>query len=880
MTDSAVRPTYRRPAPDVGPGSRRSRHSVGALVIAAYLVAAAAVLAVQDAFSLPRWLALHLVVLGAASNAVLVYSRHFTQALLHPGPASEWPAVLRLGVFNLGVVAVLTGRSRGLTALAALGATLVVVAVATHVGSLLAMARTSTVSGPLRGVVWFYVAGGVALIAGGTLGGVLVSGVLDSAAWETAVRLAHVHLNLFGWLGLVVVGTQFMLWPAVLRTRMAESAPRAARHVLGLAVSGLAVATGGLLLAPLSDLGWWAAAVGMAVYAAGVGYSLVPAVVEMRAKRPRSTSAVMLVAGTTWLLVALVADISDLLQDAGGNGSSGDLPGILVPSLAVGFVAQVVTGAMTFLLPVTIGGGPRGNKRLTAILEYGWLARVPAGNLGLLLVVSPTDGDLRLLGWTLVVLGFGSFAVLVLLAVIAAHRPVAAVPGPRTAQRSTSGPELLAVCSVAAVLALLTLIGTGTWPRGEQDAVAATTAVSEVPVAVELDEFAITPSTVSVSPGTRLVLAVRNEGQQNHDLRLEDGRGTRMLAPGESATLDLGVVDHDAKGWCTVAGHRQAGMTFAIRLESAGSADPGAAGQAQTGGHDHVAGAVTGAVPGPDWRPYDPGLRPAPGATEHDVTWRIAERTVEIAPGVRQQVWTFDGSVPGPTLRGRIGDLFTVHLVNGATIAHSIDFHASQVDPGTAMRSIEPGATLTYQFRAAHAGVWLYHCGTAPLIQHVAMGMYGAVVIDPADLPPADREYVLVQSEFYRGDDGGVPDMSSLMAAHPDYVTFNGYADQYRYAPIRVKVGQRVRLWVLDAGPNLPTSFHVVGAQFDTVFKEGAYLLRPDSAVGGAAQALDLQPGQGGFVELEFSAPGRYPILTHRLADAGRGALGLVQVEN
>jgi nitrite reductase (NO-forming) len=118
--------------------------------------------------------------------------------------------------------------------------------------------------------------------------------------------------------------------------------------------------------------------------------------------------------------------------------------------------------------------------------------------------------------------------------------------------------------------------------------------------------------------------------------------------------------------------------------------------------------------------------------------------------------------------------------------------------------------------------------------------------------------------------------MSALNAAAPDLVTFNGYANQYQYAPIRVKVGQRIRLWVLDAGPNLPSSFHVVGAQFDTVFKEGAYVLRPDPAVGGAAQALDLQPGQGGFVELILTEPGSYPVVTHRLADAGRGAAGLL----
>ncbi|MFD2415591.1 hypothetical protein [Amycolatopsis pigmentata] len=121
--------------------------------------------------------------------------------------------------------------------------------------------------------------------------------------------------------------------------------------------------------------------------------------------------------------------------------------------------------------------------------------------------------------------------------------------------------------------------------------------------------------------------------------------------------------------------------------------------------------------------------------------------------------------------------------------------------------------------------------------------------------------------------------MAQLLTANPDLVVFNGYADQYRYASIRVHAGQRIRLWLLDSGPNKPSAFHVVGAQFDTVFKEGSYQLQPGNPTDGAAQELDLQPGEGGFVELTLPRPGTYTITTHRLADAQRGAMGSLIAE-
>jgi nitrite reductase (NO-forming) len=193
------------------------------------------------------------------------------------------------------------------------------------------------------------------------------------------------------------------------------------------------------------------------------------------------------------------------------------------------------------------------------------------------------------------------------------------------------------------------------------------------------------------------------------------------------------------------------------------------------------------------------------------------------------------------------------------------------------MRTIPPGGSLVYRFRAEHAGIWMYHCSSMPMSAHIANGLFGAVVIEPPDLPPVDRSYVLVQSELYLGPQGGPVDVDKLQAEEPDLVVFNGYADQYDHAPLPAEAGDRVRIWVLDAGPDRATSFHVVGGQFDTVYAEGAYLLRRGESRGGS-QSLALQPAQGGFVELTFPQAGHYPFVSHVMVDAERGAHGLFDV--
>ena len=166
-------------------------------------------------------------------------------------------------------------------------------------------------------------------------------------------------------------------------------------------------------------------------------------------------------------------------------------------------------------------------------------------------------------------------------------------------------------------------------------------------------------------------------------------------------------------------------------------------------------------------------------------------------------------------------------------MTHSIDFHASKVAPNVTMRMIAPGSTFVYKFTATHSGIFMYHCGTPPVLQHIAMGMYGAVIIDPPNLAPVDHEYVFVQSELYRESDPSQPvDYNKLLAEQWDGVVFNGYVSQYTDRPIRVQPNQKIRVWVMDDGPSDISSFHVIGTIFDSVYKEGAYLLQPDAEAG------------------------------------------------
>jgi nitrite reductase (NO-forming) len=416
-------------------------------------------------------------------------------------------------------------------------------------------------------------------------------------------------------------------------------------------------------------------------------------------------------------------------------------------------------------------------------------------------------------------------------------------------------------------------------------------------VEVTADNMRFTPAHISVPAGDRLLIRVTNTDTMVHDLVLDTGVTSGRLAPGQSATVDAGVVGRDISGWCSIIGHRQLGMVLQITVTGTASPTPDApdspTSPAMPGMHHGATPAPGGpgatapldfsAAPPPGFRAPDATLPPIGPGRVHHVTLTVRDVDVAVAPGVRQTLWTYSdsdagGAMPGPTLHGRVGDTFVVHLVNDGDMGHSVDFHAGELAPEGPMRTINPGESLDYTFTATRSGIWLYHCSTMPMSAHIANGMFGAVVIDPPDLSPVDQQYVLVSSELYLGPQDGSVDVDKINARQPDAVVFNGYVNGYGADPLTATAGERIRIWVLNAGPNEPLSFHVIGAQFDTVFAEGSYLRRPGNAEHGGSQALSLQPAQGGFVELVPPEPGRYPFVSHIMWGAEHGEHGILTV--
>lgn len=404
----------------------------------------------------------------------------------------------------------------------------------------------------------------------------------------------------------------------------------------------------------------------------------------------------------------------------------------------------------------------------------------------------------------------------------------------------------------------------------------------ETHVTVRVRGMAFEPNVIEVPAGNRLRITLENTGDQPHDLTLASGPALATLAPGERATLDAGVIGATVDGWCTLAGHRAMGMSLTI-VPVGAPATP--APNATHGGHADAGGPTMAALEEQAQRsPAAPAeLPPLTDATVHAVTLTVTETTEQVASGVTRAVWSYNGTAPGPTLHGRVGDRFVITLVNDGTMGHSIDFHAGELAPDGPMRTIAPGESLTYEFTATRAGIWMYHCSTMPMSHHIANGMFGAVIIEPEGLEPA-KSYVLVQSEMYLAASGEGTDGAKVAAAAPDIVAFNGRAFQYVAHPLTARAGERVRMWVLDAGPNAALSFHVVGTQFDTVWTEGAYSIRdslqaeaPDAGRVGA-QVLPLLAAQGGFVEFVAPEPGHYPFVNHQMSLAEKGAQGVLAV--
>lgn len=436
---------------------------------------------------------------------------------------------------------------------------------------------------------------------------------------------------------------------------------------------------------------------------------------------------------------------------------------------------------------------------------------------------------------------------------------------------------MLVLTTVAAfsMIAAIIAVGIGIRGGGGDSEGGSTASGGSKTVEVTLGDMFIKPATLSLAPGTEVTFKVTNDGAMPHDFAVNGENGTKLLDPGASETITV-KISESGEAWCTVAGHKAAGMVMKITVEGSAGGGETASGGGSAAATPTGAQIDATATPTADWKPYDPNLEPAPGGKEHVIALTAEETEIEVAPGVTQMLWTFNKMSPGPLLRGKVGDIFTVTLTNEGEMGHSIDFHASKVAWDDEMRTIQPGESVKYQFEAKHAGFWMYHCGTAPALHHIGNGMFGGVIIDPPNLPPVEKEFFFVQSELYLGENGKEGDLTKMQNDAWDAVIFNGYHNQYVHAPIRVEANKRYRAWVLDAGPSENSSFHIVGTIFDTFFKEGSLRLKPDETQGGS-QALDLQPAQGGYVEFTFDEEGFYPIVTHKFSNASRGAMGLFQ---
>ena len=856
-------------------------------LIAVWLVALGIAVLVHRFVPASGWLMVHLLLLGAVSTAILIWSQHFADTLLrHPALGGRRSLVGRLAAHTTGAVLVVAGMISGWWPLVLIGGILLGLVALVH-GLILGQQLRVALPSRFGSLVRYYVAASGSLVIGVGFG-VWMANPATGTELHARLYVAHISMNVLGWIGLTAIGTLLLLWPTVLHARLRDTADAVARRALPI------LAVGVLLLAAASLWGpQLLAALGALVYLVGLAPVLWEAVQQARHTPPKTYAGWSLAAAMVWLAFS-VGGMGLLVATAPGWAEAPDRLAWLLTPLVAGFGVQLLLGALSYLIPVVTGGGPEAGRAAAAELDRAAVFRVLVVNGGIALYLLPLPSLVRVTLSLVVFVVLLSFLVLAVRAIIAGGRirqsaEYLSAPKKDAVRRETPGPIQLVrtgrsgMAAAVAVLVLAVTVGValdpasvGTGRSATPGAAAATGHTTAVTMTMK--DMRFSPSTVTMPAGDRLVIILTNEDDIVHDLTLANGITSGRVAPGERVTVNTGVISKDSDGWCSIAGHRQMGMVMKIAVTGALSSP--SAGDQQPADSASAADDINlQAEPPTGFRAHDAVLPPAPAETVHKYTFTVKDEEVEVSPGVTQTLWPFNGTAPGPTLRGKVGDVFEITLINDATMGHSIDFHAGSLAPDAPMRTIEPGEQLLYRFTATKSGSWLYHCSTHPMSLHIANGMFGAVIIDPPGLDPVAREYVLVQSEYYLGPQGGIADAAKVAAGTPDLIVFNGYANQYKFQPLEARVGERIRIWVVDAGPNVGSAFHVVGGQFDTVFAEGDYLLRAGGSTGtGGSQVLGLTPAQGGFVELTFPEAGTYPFVTHAMADAEKGGAGYFRV--
>ena len=377
---------------------------------------------------------------------------------------------------------------------------------------------------------------------------------------------------------------------------------------------------------------------------------------------------------------------------------------------------------------------------------------------------------------------------------------------------------------------------------------------------------------LQVNVGDVVQIDLLNGDGALHDIAVVDlGVATEQIAGvGKEASMTFKAEkDGDYAYICTVPGHRQAGMEGKLIVGKGGAADPALVN-------------LVSVVRSPDDLPA-----PITRTTPEKLT--VALETVEVlarlADGTSYTFWTFNGKIPGPFVRVRVGDTVEVHLKNAlnSTMNHSVDFHAVTGPGGGAVATqTKPGGETMFTFQALNPGLYVYHCATPMVAHHISNGMYGMILVEPEEgLPAVDREFYVMQGEIYTAEKMGVKgnntfSVDKLLDEDPEYFTLNGAVGALTQEhPLKAKVGETVRIFFGTGGPNFTSSFHVIGEIFDRVYNQGSLTSAPLTDV----QTTTVPPGGSTMVEFKLEVPGRFILVDHALSRMERGLAGYLLVE-
>ncbi|HUG13977.1 MAG TPA: copper-containing nitrite reductase [Thermomicrobiales bacterium] len=449
-------------------------------------------------------------------------------------------------------------------------------------------------------------------------------------------------------------------------------------------------------------------------------------------------------------------------------------------------------------------------------------------------------------------------------------------------------------------------------PAGSAPLAAQVVNTEPLELTITARDISFDPTTLTVEAGRPVRLTFLNEGAIEHDWEVPTLTGADLTVVSQPATLSARMTDllnnalaqgipyaggmggeqmvieftppaaGEFEMICAVPAHKEAGMrgTFSVSGEG---------GAAASDYHDpHVVTAPANAGGEPyeaDFLPMPVVAPPVGNRGPELVTFEIETREVigKLDEGVAYEFWTFDGTVPGTMLRVRVGDTVELTLKNAADskATHNIDLHAVTGPGGGAkVTNVAPGQSASFRFKAMNPGVYVYHCAVAPIPHHISSGMYGLIVVEPeGGLPPVDREFYVMQGDLYlegaRGEKGLRPfSMDKMLDERPDYVVLNGAAGSIAgERAFKAEVGETVRIFFGVGGPNLVSSFHVIGEIFDRVMQEGATEWSTN------VQTTLVPAGGATIVDFTCEVPGTLMIVDHSLGRLHKGAVGMIEVE-